>query len=140
MKRKYSDEEKQAIINRYISDGESAASILADTGVPKSTFYNWLKVDQEKKNSDNRKTVNIHNINLLENKVARLKGIIEILKTTGYTPQMSLKQRLYSAEQLYGKYSVHMICEALDIPRGTFYNHVLRKKKITPGTQNVGKS
>ena len=40
-----------------------------------------------------------------------------------------MRQRLYAAEQLYGKYNVHVICDAFDIPRGTFYNHVLRNKK-----------
>lgn len=30
---------------------------------------------------------------------------------------------------LYGQYSVHMLCEALDVPRGTFYNYILRNKR-----------
>jgi putative transposase len=38
MKRTYTQEEKQAIIDRFIS-GEPSANILADTGIPKSTFY-----------------------------------------------------------------------------------------------------
>lgn len=125
----YTPEEKQAIIDRYISGGESPASILADTGIPKSTFYSWLRAYKEEHNAANKKSVNIRNYNLLVNKVARLEGIIEILKNATCTPQAPLKQRLYAAEQLYGKYSVHMICDAFDIPRGTFYNHVLRNKK-----------
>ena len=95
MSHKYSNEEKQTIIDRYISVGESSASILADTGIPKSTFYNWLKTYQVKQNATKRKTVNIHNFQLLENKVVRLEGIIEILKNAGCMPQAPLKQRLY---------------------------------------------
>lgn len=66
---------------------------------------------------------------MLENKVARLETIIEILKSASCTPKSPLKQRLFAAEQLYGKYNIHVICDAFDIPRGTFYNHVLRNKK-----------
>ena len=66
---------------------------------------------------------------MLENKVARLESIVEILKSAPCTPKAPLRQRLYAAEQLYGKYNVHVICDAFDIPRGTFYNHVLRNKK-----------
>ena len=62
---------------------------------------------------------------MLENKVARLESIVEILKSAPCTPKAPLRQRLYAAEQLYGKYNVHVICDAFDIPRGTFYNHVL---------------
>jgi transposase-like protein len=40
--RTYTQEEKQAIIERFMS-GEPSANILADTGIPKSTFYGWLR-------------------------------------------------------------------------------------------------
>ncbi len=129
MKRKYTQEEKQAIIARYISDGESSTRILADTEIPKSTFYSWLRAYQEEQRVKKGKAVNIRNFRLLENKVARLESMIEILKSATCTPQATLQQRLCAAEQFYGKYSVHMICDAFDIPRGTFYNHVLRNKR-----------
>ena len=115
-------------IDRFIS-GDSAADILADTGIPKSTFYNWLHIYQEEKKALNKRTVNIRNFHLLENKVVRLENIIEILKSANCTPRSPLKQKLCAAEQFYGKYSVHVICDAFDIPRGTFYNHILRNKK-----------
>ena len=124
----YTPEKKQEAIDRFIS-GESAAAILTDIGIPKSTFYNWVRIYQEEQAELNRKTVDIRNFHLLENKVARLETIIEILKSASCTPKSPLKQRLYAAEQLYGKYNIHVICDAFDIPRGTFYNHVLRNKK-----------
>ena len=129
MKRIYTAEQKRAVVDRYISGGESSASILADTSIPKSTFYSWLRAYREDQSDGKRKVVNIRNFNLLENKVARLEGIIGILKTAPCTPQAPLKQRLCVAESLYGKYSVHLICDAFNIPRSTFYNHVLRNKR-----------
>lgn len=126
--RTYTQEEKQSVIERVIS-GETSASILADTGIPKSTFYSWLRIYREEQELSKRKAVNIRNFRLLENKVARLESIVEILKSAACTPKSPLKQRLYAAEQLYGRYNVHVICDAFDIPRGTFYNHVLRNKK-----------
>lgn len=41
----------------------------------------------------------------------------------------SLEIKLPILEELYGQYSVHMICEALEVPRGTFYNHILRNER-----------
>ena len=32
-------------------------------------------------------------------------------------------------ESLYGQFSVHPLCEALEVPRGTFYNHIFRNKQ-----------
>ena len=126
--RTYTQEEKQAVIDRVIS-GEPSTSILVDTGIPKSTFYGWVRAYHDELEAGKRKEVNVRNFHLLENKVARLECLVEILKSATCTPKSPLKQRLYAAEQLYGKYNVHVICDAFDIPRGTFYNHVLRNKK-----------
>ena len=41
----------------------------------------------------------------------------------------NLKDKLNELEKLYGQYSVHVLCDALDIPRGTFYNHIKRNKR-----------
>ena len=86
--RTYTQEEKQAVIDRVIS-GEPSAHILADTGIPKSTFYNWLRIYQEEQNAANRRTVDIRNFHLLENKVARLESIVEILKSAPCTLRLA---------------------------------------------------
>lgn len=128
MKKAYTKEEKQAAINRFLS-GESSASIRNDTGIPKSTFYSWLSNHRKEQEMSKRKTINPRNFHLLENKVARLECIVGILKSATCPPNAPLKQRLYAAEQLYRKYNVHIICDAFDIPRGTFYSHILRNKR-----------
>lgn len=66
---------------------------------------------------------------MLEAKIARLEGIIEIIKKANILPNSSLKEKLYAAESISDNYSVRMLCEALDIPRGTYYNHILRNKR-----------
>ena len=130
MNQKYTSEEKQAILNRYLIKGEPPSSIIASTGIPKSTFYNWLKTYHENED-DKHNEVSPKNFRQLNNKVARLEDIIEILKTVNCIVKSPLRERLYKAEQLYDKYNVRIICETLDIPRGTFYNHILRNKRDT---------
>ena len=66
---------------------------------------------------------------MLEAKIKRLEGIIEIIKKANVLPSAPLQQKLYVAEKLSNEYSVHMICDALDIARGTYYNHILRNKR-----------
>ena len=129
MKKTYTSEERQSIINRYISDGESYLQIHADTGIAKSTFYTWIKRYKDEQEGAKRKAVNYRNFVLLENKVERLQNMVDILKIVGRINDIPLKQRLYLAEQFYNTYSIHLICETLEISRGTFYNHILRNKK-----------
>lgn len=126
MNQKHSDDEKQKIVDRY-QNGESVTSLINDTGIPRSTIYAWIKQESDTKNKSKKVSVKI--FRLLENKVARLEDIIEILQNVGCRADDPLDVKLYALENLYGQYSVHMLCEALKVPRGTFYNHILRNKR-----------
>lgn len=125
MNKKYTEEQKQAVINQF-TDGMSVVAIVSNTGIPRSTVYAWIKIYQTKQN---KKEVSLKNFRVLEAKVKRLEGIIEILQNVGCRVDDPLDIKLYALEQLYGQYSVHMLCDALKVSRGTFYNHVLRNKK-----------
>ena len=60
MNKKQSQNQKKDIINRYFS-GEGVTTLSEETGVSRSTIYNWLKVDRkirEKKPSISNLTVN----------------------------------------------------------------------------------
>lgn len=128
MSTKHDPVKKQTVISRYKS-GEPISHIVQDTGIPRSTIYNWLKLSKAAEN--NRKEPTPQNFQLLEKKVKRLEGLIEILKTVDCSPKDPLKVKLDALEKLQQQhtYSVHMICEALEVPRGTFYNHILRNKR-----------
>ncbi len=123
---KHTESEKESIIARYHA-GETVSAISSDTGIPRSTIYDWLK--DEKSKDTVKKTVSINGYRLIENKVSRLQGIIEILKRVECSAKDPLDVRLSALEALQSQYSVRMLCEALDVPRGTFYNHILRNKR-----------
>lgn len=59
----------------------------------------------------------------------KLEGIIQVLKSVDCTVSAPLQDKLKALEALYGQFSVHTLCDALEVPRGTFYNHMLRNKK-----------
>ena len=53
MKTSYTPEEKQALIDRYLSNKEPVGRLLASAGVPRSTFYGWLRAYQEARQAEN---------------------------------------------------------------------------------------
>lgn len=55
--------------------------------------------------------------------------MIEILKTVECNAHFPLQEKLCEIENLYGKYSVHVLCDAFNVPRGTFYNYIKRNKR-----------
>ena len=122
--KEYPEELKQEVISQYES-GISVSKIAEELSISRSTVYEWIK--QSDQNSDVRLTRS--NLRLLENKIKRLEGIIEILQKAECTANAPLDEKLAVLEQMYGKYSVHMLCDALKVSRGTFYNHILRNKR-----------
>ena len=120
---KYTKEVKSDVL-KLCQKGTPIQLIIQTTGIPRSTIYHWIKNPPLSKKEETAKTIRI-----LEDKVKRLEGIIEILKKVNCTVSAPLQERLYALESLLGQYSVHMLCEALDVSRGTFYNHIFRNKR-----------
>ena len=121
---KYSEKEKSDIISAYYSRTTSVSELLSDANIPRSTFYGWLRkynANQEKRREPKHTKREYRD---MQTKIAYLEGEIEILKAVNCTVQSPLKERLAEIERLYGQYSVHMLCDALDVSRGTFYNHI----------------
>lgn len=120
-------EQKEIAVKRYLS-GESTSTIIRDIGISRSTLYLWVKqsLDAQK---DKGNLISVVGYKRLQGKVKRLEEIVQIYKTVNCNYNSPLKDKLYALEELYGHHSVHILCEALDVSRGTFYNHVLRNKK-----------
>ena len=66
--------------------------------------------------------------------VIKLEETLEVIRASGCISAVPLGDRLAFLEKLYRsevKYSVHTICEAMDVARGTFYNHIFRRADRT---------
>ena len=120
---RYSDAIKQEAISLYRA-GTLAAEISMLLSISRSTVYKWVKEQDNVPHSLIKSS-----FHRLENKVKRLEGIIEILQGVNCSVSSPLNEKLDALERLYGKYSVHMLCEALKVPRGTFYNFIRRNKR-----------
>lgn len=124
----YSKERKQQVLARYASGQEQLKDILADEGIPKSTFTQWLR-EYDAITKDGHYAFTPMNFRHLLKENQHLKDIISVLHESCCNPNAPLSERLDEAENLYTKYNIHLVCEALQIDRGTFYNHIKRNKR-----------
>ena len=127
MGKRHSKEEQQAIVNRFLIGNESVADIVTETGIARSTIYGWISQSREIKAPKNIE-LTVKDYRKLESRVKRLESIIEVIKESGCSPSNTLDVKLPAMELLQGRYSIHLLCDALDVPRGTFYNYVFRGK------------
>ena len=122
-------EEKQTLVARYRA-GESVAEICADSGVARSTFYTWIK-PYTVTLTDSGHAVSQQAFIKMKQKLQKLEQMIEILQKVNCTVSAPLQEKLQELARLHGQYSVHALCEALCVSRGTFYNHIFRRKEVT---------
>ena len=122
MNKKYSDEIKLDVIEQY-NEGKAVAMLSKEFGVPKSSIYYWLN------NDSIEEPTNSPSIKYLQSKIVRLETMIEFLQRVTCSPQAPLREKLYEMEKYHGEYAVHLMCDAMNVARGTFYNHVFRNKK-----------
>lgn len=123
----YTDEEKTNIIAQR-KKGISVQQLSSQYGISVRTIYRWSKLYCEA-NPGEKRTFTLKEHDMLQRKVNKLENIVTILKTVNCTASAPLKEKLDELEKLYGQYDVHTLCEALEVSRGTFYNHILRNKR-----------
>ena len=126
MNKHYAEEARSQVITRY-KNKESVINISKETAIPRSTIYRWIN-DYTAKNSINSNAKD-KEIKELERKVKKLQTMLAIIRELGISINAPLKEKLNAMAPLYGKYNVHWLCEAMQVDRGTFYNHIFRNQK-----------
>ena len=126
MLKKYSEKEKLSVITQ-IQQGQSIAQISLETGIARSTIYSWLNQLSMPTTSEG-KFITLREVNSLRRQLEKYRNMVQILQTVNCTVHSSSQEKLAALEILYGQYDVHTLCEALKVPRGTFYNHIFRGK------------
>ena len=124
MKNNYTPEQVRLCCTAY-ANGQSIATLSQDVSIPRSTIYTWIKREQEKAKQEKEK-LPLKAYRLLEQKIERLQGIIEILKSLYNPSNLPIEEKVNLIENLQKKYSLRMICDALDFNRGTYYYRVAR--------------
>lgn len=121
MPKKYSEEYKQKIMQDY-QNGVSIQEIGPSNNVAISTIYRWLK--------DYKDETPVPHYAALLRKKEHLEHVLEVIRLSGLIDEVPLRRRLDILETLHAQheeYNVHELCEALNVARGTFYNHIFRR-------------
>ena len=122
MKHFYTPEQVQQCCTAYAT-GKPISALSVELGIPKSTIYTWIRRNKDKR-KNNREIISLKSHRLLEQKVKRLEGIIQILKRVHGTVNIPIEEKIELIAALEKEYSVRMICDALGFRRGTYYYRI----------------
>ena len=125
MRKNYSKQQQSEIIKLY-SSGNTVTELSNQYGIARSTIYSWLN-DSKNKKLLNRK-INMRDVFDLKQKCEQQEMIIEILKNAPCTVSSPLQERYAYIQSISDKYSITLLCKAMNVANGSYYNHVLRNK------------
>lgn len=124
----YPTEFKVKIVRRY-ERGESIKALSQELHISQSTLYQWRK-EYCSIQMPNR-TYTPAEFDAMTRRLKKLEHYMEIIHQSGYLSSVPLQKKLATLEELYNRpdnpYSVHELCDALGVARGTFYNHIFRR-------------
>lgn len=127
MSDKYSSEFKHKVIVRY-EKGESIKQLSQELYIAQSTIYHWRKMYRTIQTPHH--TYTHKEFGMLSTRLAKLEHEMEIIQLSGCLEEVPLRRKLEVLEKIYHenqRFSVHELCEALGVARGTFYNHIFRR-------------
>ena len=128
MPTQYSELFKTEVIHR-LENGEAIKDLNYELHISQSTIYRWRK-DYRTIQAPNN-TYTPARIDALSRRLQKVEHELEIIQNTKYISEIPLQKRLSILESMYyqpdNPYSVHELCEALEVARGTFYNHIFRR-------------
>lgn len=119
----YDEATKRSVIERF-RKGESVLHISKTTGISRPTIYSWIKNE----NGKSEQKINMGDYKKLQSHCQKLENMVTILKTCGCSVYDPLQKRYDVITELSNKYTVSTLCDALDVPKGSYYNHILRNK------------
>ena len=124
MRKNYTAEEKQAVIEKYLS-GITITEISKETGIGRNTIYTWIQPNNKKK----PEKVNMKDYLNLKKKCVQQEKMIEILQSANCTVSAPLKDRYNVIQELKEQYSIYLLCKTMKVAKGSYYNHILRAKR-----------
>lgn len=127
MSAKYSTEFKRKVIVRY-EKGESIKHLSQELHIAQSTLYHWRNMYCSIQTPHH--TYTPKEFEVLSTRLAKLEHEMEIIQLSGCLEEVPLRRKLEVLEKIYHenqRFSVHELCEALGVARGTFYNHIFRR-------------
>ena len=127
MRKFYAPDLKARIVISYL-EGKTISELANENNISRSTIYIWIKEAQTEEDSKEN-PVNQRTFHDLKVKCFRLERIIEILKTAPCCASAPLQERLQAIEKMSNTYTVNTLCDALNVAKGTYYNHILRNKR-----------
>lgn len=135
MPKKYPEERVKQLVVLF-ENGHAVEELCQTYQIAQSTIYRWIMEQQSIVVGD--KSYSLTEFNRILRQKERTEHLLEIIRLSNLIADVPRIKRLEILAYLYenhDEYSVHELCDALEVDRGTFYNHIFRRANRTKHIQ-----
>ena len=111
--------------------GHSFAETQAKYGMAESTFFTWKQKFDKAHPVHAAITTNRAISHKSKRHLEKLALELEVLRQCPCGSKASIDEKVAAVNALCGRYSIHVLCDALSLPRGTYYNRKRREGQRT---------
>lgn len=126
----YPDNYKIEVVNHYRTHG-CVQTTLDKYGIAKSTLFKWKnQYENNLFSKRGRKQLEAQSPQARSHQ-KKMQEIKQVRKECRCPVTASTDEKMKAIQALEGKYSIHVLCDALQLPRGTYYNRKRNEGKLT---------
>lgn len=122
---RYSEETKQNVLECYQS-WHTVHEVCSQFGMARSTLLLWARQYSEDVTGQIPRERY-----LMKKELMRLRTENQIFKESGCCPTSPIKEKMAAIERLREQYSIHILCQTLNVNRSTYYYYAKRSSDKT---------
>lgn len=123
MAKRKTEKQKKHIVELF-TQGRPVSELCSEYGISQSTLYSWAK--QYRIYRTRYGAVTPKDLDSAKRRIKKLEDMVAVLQASEQISNMTAKEKEKAVDAQYGKYSIHTLCEAFNLPTGTFFNYKLR--------------
>lgn len=114
---------------RYYEKGHTVDETTREFCISESSLYAWKKEYDATHQLIIRKPSEVKTFRQKQLHSQKVDQMIEVLRESHCRLDATTDEKMAIIEKMEGRYSVHVLCEALGLPRGTYYNRKRQEDK-----------
>lgn len=121
---------KEAAVEFY-ERNHTIAETIEEFGVSESALFEWRKLYDQSHDPMIDGSSKYKYFRQSQNHLRKTENMLEVVQKASCGANATIDEKMAVIRELEGQYSIHVLCEALNLSRGTYYNRKRRENIVT---------
>lgn len=126
----YTQKFKETVVKFY-ERNHTIEETIQEFGISQTSLFDWRKLYSKEHDLIINGSSKYKNFRQSQAHLKKTEYMLEVVRKASCGVNAPIDEKMSAIKELEGQYSIHVLCEALNLPRGTYYNRKRREKMLT---------